>query len=56
MGVALVTKCVVSYYQRRIGNAVFVVHYTVKGIYPAVHYVLTRRSTLVLKVCVLGGL
>ena len=53
MGVALVTKCVVSYCQRRIGNAVFGVHYMVKGIYPDVNYVLKRWSTVVLKVSVL---
>ena len=30
MGGALVTKHVVSYFQRRAGNAVFAVHFTVK--------------------------
>ena len=35
MGVALVMKRVMSYCS---GNAVFVVHFTVIVVYPAVHY------------------
>ena len=35
MGVALVMKAIVSYCQ---GNVVFAIHFTVKAVYPAVHY------------------
>ena len=46
MGTALVTKCVISYYQ---SNAVFAIHFTSCTL-------LTRRNTSVLKVGVSCGL